>query len=93
MKTCFALAALAVMGLASAAYAGDATAPKAVSDSDLDKVTGGVSQFQNMFTQDGAQFHVVGGNFLHDQGVEHRTVNNGGEHSDFRGATFIPTPQ
>src|SRR5262245_58334474 len=35
---CFALAALAVMGLASAAYAGDA-APKAMSDSEMDKVT------------------------------------------------------
>ena len=42
MKTCFALAAMAVMGLASAAYAGDATAPKAMSDSDLDKVTAGI---------------------------------------------------
>ena len=39
MKTCFALAALAVMGLASAAYAGDAAKPKAMSDSEMDKVT------------------------------------------------------
>ena len=41
MKTCFALTALAAIGFASAAYAGDATAPKAMSDSELDKVAAG----------------------------------------------------
>ena len=91
MKTCFALAAMAVMGLASAAYAGDATAPKAMSDSDLDKVTAGISQFQNMFNHNGDQFHAVGGNFT-SPGIDHRSASNGDVHSDHRGAGFIPTP-
>jgi hypothetical protein len=38
---CLALAALAAIGFAGAAYAGDATAPKAMSDSEMDKVTAG----------------------------------------------------
>jgi hypothetical protein len=50
-KTCLALAALAALGFSGVAYAGDtatgaaqttATAPTAMSDSDLDKVTAGV---------------------------------------------------
>jgi hypothetical protein len=46
MKTyCFALAALAAIGFAGGAYAGDAkskvTAPQAMSDSEMDKVTAG----------------------------------------------------
>src|SRR5262245_53344900 len=41
MKTVFALAALAAMGFAGVAYAGDATAPKVMSDSEMDKVTAG----------------------------------------------------
>jgi hypothetical protein len=39
MKRVLALAALAAIGFAGAAYAGDATAPKAMSDSEMDKVT------------------------------------------------------
>ena len=50
MKTCFALAALAVMGLASAAYAGDAAKPKAMSDSEMDKVTAGQPGFGRRIT-------------------------------------------
>ena len=49
MKAVFALAALAAIGFASTAFAGDATrttsgpaaAPTAMSDSDMDKVTAG----------------------------------------------------
>jgi hypothetical protein len=41
MKSIIALAALAAIGFAGAAYAGDATAPKAMSDSEMDKVTAG----------------------------------------------------
>jgi hypothetical protein len=42
MKKCvLGLAALAAIGFAGAAYAGDATAPKAMSDSEMDKVTAG----------------------------------------------------
>jgi hypothetical protein len=37
---CSALAALAAIGFAGAAYAGDATAPKAMTDEQMDKVTG-----------------------------------------------------
>ena len=37
---CFALAAVAAIGFAGSAYAGDA-APKAMSDSEMDKVTAG----------------------------------------------------
>jgi hypothetical protein len=39
MKRVIALAALAAIGFAGAAYAGDAAAPKAMSDSEMDKVT------------------------------------------------------
>ena len=48
MKTVFALAALAAIGFAGTAFAGDAsradsaaTAPAAMSDSDMDKITAG----------------------------------------------------
>ena len=41
MKHIIALAALAAMGFAGAAYAGSATPPKAMSDSEMDKVTAG----------------------------------------------------
>jgi hypothetical protein len=40
-KYLLAAAALAAIGFAGAAYAGDATTPKAVSDSELDRVTAG----------------------------------------------------
>ena len=41
MKRVLTLAALAAIGLAGAAYAGNATAPKPMSDSEMDKVTAG----------------------------------------------------
>jgi hypothetical protein len=41
---CLALAAIAAMSFAGAAYAGDATAPKAMSDSEMDKVTAGAGK-------------------------------------------------
>ena len=41
MKGVIALAALAAIGFAGVAYAGDATAPKPMSDSEMDKVTAG----------------------------------------------------
>src|SRR5262245_38166676 len=41
MKRVIALAALTAIGFAGAAYAGSATAPKPMSDSELDKVTAG----------------------------------------------------
>jgi hypothetical protein len=41
MKSLITLAALAAIGFAGAAYAGDATTPKAMSDSEMDKVTAG----------------------------------------------------
>ena len=55
MKTVFALAALAAIGFAGTAFAGQvaigtwsaatATAPKAMSDSDMDKVTAGLTVY------------------------------------------------
>jgi hypothetical protein len=44
MKSVFALAALAAIGFAGAAYAGD-VAPKVMSDSEMDKVTAGQPGF------------------------------------------------
>jgi hypothetical protein len=43
MKSILAFAALAAIGFAGAAYAGDATAPKIMSDSERDKVTAGAT--------------------------------------------------
>jgi hypothetical protein len=42
-KQVLTLAALAAIGFAGAAYAGDSTAPKAMSDSEMDKVTAGAT--------------------------------------------------
>ena len=47
----FALAALAAIGFSGAAFAGDAaTAPKAMSDSEMDKVTAGVGTAEGVAT-------------------------------------------
>ena len=43
MKRVIALAALAAIGFAGAAYAGEATAPKPMTDAQLDKVTAGAT--------------------------------------------------
>jgi hypothetical protein len=66
MKSVFALAALAAIGFAGTAYAGSATAPKAMSDSEMDKVTaGGIPDRtgQGVITaQDAGVFPVPGSN-------------------------------
>jgi hypothetical protein len=85
MRCVIALVAIAAIGFAGAAYAGDA-GPKAMNDSDLDKVTAGTAGEQEICVFRGTD-HLVGGN-LDSQGINHRSANNGFVHSDGRGAHF-----
>jgi hypothetical protein len=80
MKRVIASAALAAIGFAGVAYAGDTTAPKVMSDSEMDRVTAGAFVDVPAATL----FQEVGGGGQYF----HRNADNGWSKSEHRGACF-----
>ena len=90
MKSVFAMTALAVIGFAGAAYAGSATAPKPMSDSEMDRVTAGVNPGHGRVTAIGILGHSPGES---TEGVAHHQgeLPTGGFPSVGRCTANLPT--